>query len=69
MEVIDSRVDLLKVKVKVKVKLSLQQTVEAHTVVRRRDSRIRQLTDGDEAVSLMLRAHFKPRKIPGTHFC
>jgi hypothetical protein len=27
------------------------------------------LTDGGEAVSLMRRSPFNPRKIPGTHFC
>jgi hypothetical protein len=48
-----------------KVKLSLQQTVEAHRVVRRRGFHIsldNPLTDGGKVVSLTLRPPFTPPK-------
>jgi hypothetical protein len=50
----------------------MQQTVEAHKVVRRRGSHIFQdnwVTGGGGVVSFTRRPVFTPRKIPGSPFC
>jgi hypothetical protein len=49
------------------VKLSLQQTLEAHRIVRRQGSHIFALTNDGELI-FTRRPPFNHRKIPGTHF-
>jgi hypothetical protein len=52
-----------------KVDLSLQHAMEAHRVVRRRQSVDNRLTEGGEVVSLTRRPPLTPGKIPGANFC